>query len=103
MKTKVTIHRNEAFFNMYRDYKIFVNDTLIGQISNHKTYEFEIEEESKLCIKIDWCSSNIINLQPQGNDIVISSQCTLNSWKMLAYPLYLTVLKDKYLLLEEVS
>ncbi len=104
MKTKVTIHRKDAFFNKYRDYKIFINDVFVGKISNHNSFEFEIEEKSNLSLKIDWCSSNVLTIEPKVDKVIISSSCILSSgWKILMYPLYLTLFYNKYILLQEVS
>lgn len=103
MKTKVIINRNDTFFNVLRDYKIFVNDVFVGKISNNNSFEIEIEEKSNINLKIDWCSSNQLTVDPKGDDIVLSSSCILTGWKKLIYPLYLTMYSNKYILLKDVS
>lgn len=101
MKTKITINRKDTFFNVFRDYKIYVNGLLVGNISNNSSFELEIEEKSKICLKIDWCSSNTIVVEPHENNVIISSNCILSGWKTFLYPLYLTIFRDRYILLSQ--
>lgn len=100
MKTKVTINRKDTFFNLFRDYKILVNNQEIGKLSNNTTFNFEIDQPSEIQLKIDWCSSNVLTLEPNGKTLEISSSCNLKGWKTVMFPLYLTMFSKEYLLLE---
>ncbi len=100
MKTKVTIKRENNFFNIFRDYKIFLKGECIGRLSNNKAFEFTIEEKSDVRLKIDWCTSNELIIEPNTNEIVLSTTCILDGWRVLIWPLYLTFFSKKYLLLE---
>ena len=67
--TKIIINRTSEYNNRLRDFKIYINDNLIGEIANGETKQFDIEPgKHKLIAKIDWCSSQVFEFETIANE-----------------------------------
>ncbi len=61
----LTVSRENNFFTRFRAFKVFVDEEFIDYIEpDQKVKEVSIPlDATKLNIKLDWCSSNTINLK----------------------------------------
>lgn len=70
MMATIKITRVNEYVNRIRAIKIFANGKQIGEIKNGETKEFMIPAGScRLQSKIDWCSSNILPLDIEENEM----------------------------------
>lgn len=57
---KLIIKRKKELINSMRDIELFLDQTLLGTISNGKTEVFDLEPGTyKLKAEIDWCGSGV--------------------------------------------
>lgn len=94
---KVTINRKDNFFNLARDYKVILNGEIIGKISNNTSFTFELKNSAILMLKIDWCLSNKIELNPTENETLLITHCNVKGWKMLFILFYISFFYKHYL------
>lgn len=94
---KVTIYRRDSFFNLFRNYKVLLNGKVIGRIANNDEFTFELESSAVLMLKIDWCLSNKIKLDPLDGDIRLITQCNIQGWRIIFTLLYITIYYKNYL------
>lgn len=77
---KLIIKRTSEWNNRMRDIGIYLDGEKIGVIGNGETKEFEIVPgEHKLKTKIDWCSSETLNIELYENE---SQKIKLSGFKL---------------------
>lgn len=70
---KLIIKRKKELVNSMRDIELFLDQTLIGTISNGKTEVFDVEPGTyKLKAEIDWCGSRVqeVNIRDGESRII---------------------------------
>ena len=100
------ISRNKQYYDYLRKYKIILDGKLIGKIAKDELKSFNIEPGNHtIYLKIDWCRSNKINFHVSENEDInfICENFSKNNFKGFLFPLYITLFKNKYLTLKEVS
>ncbi len=87
---------------MFRSYTILVNSKKIGAINADENLFFEISEESDFQLKIDWCYSNIVKVNPKkdGANIILLAKSNLIGWRIFIYFIYISFKRKNYLNLE---
>lgn len=102
---KLKIIRIDEFNNKYRKIKIVLDDKVIGKVANAETLEFDIAEGThELYAKIDWCSSNRINLVASGGQtetFELSSFAQKGGFGFFSALYYITFAASRYLNLEQ--
>lgn len=65
---KIKIHRVSQFENRGRKIKLEIDGEFVGSIKNGESLIFEVNPGKHLVqAKIDWCSSNLIELNASDN------------------------------------
>ncbi len=60
--TTITLVRQKDYLILFRTLKIYVNHEFVNYFQpNEKIKEIDIENDSDIKVKVDWCSSNIVN------------------------------------------
>lgn len=105
LKTKVEIRRKKYPIDMFRSYTILANSKKIGSINANENLFFEISEETDFQLKIDWCYSNVIKINPikDGNNIILLAKSNLVGLRVFIYFIYITFKRKKYLNLEKIN
>lgn len=87
---------------MYRSYSILANKKEIGKIKADNIFEYEISEETNFQLKIDWCYSNIVKVNPSidGEKIILEAKSNLIGWRIFIYFVYILFKRNQYLYLE---
>tara|TARA_R110000737_G_scaffold342281_1_gene367002 strand:+ start:39829 stop:40239 length:411 start_codon:yes stop_codon:yes gene_type:complete len=68
---RLTVRRTSEWNNKLRAFKILLNDEEVRLIEDGKTEEIELESGThELVVKIDWCSSQTVNIAVTGNENV---------------------------------
>ncbi|MBW8523938.1 YusG family protein [Chryseobacterium chendengshani] len=98
---KIIINRSSEFSNILRSIEIFLDNEKIGEIKDGESKEFEIAAGNHaLKAKIDWCSSNLINLNIKEEEILRYNLSGRNPFLAL---FYITLGKDQYLELKPIK
>lgn len=58
----IQLTRKKEFQASSRKYQVFINDEILGTISNNETKKFTVvPKRYRMVVKLDWCSSPIIS------------------------------------------
>ena len=69
---KLIIKKPYEWNNVMRNFRIYVNDEMIGSVGNGKTAEFEIKPgKYELKSKVDWLKSRIMKIEIKENETKI--------------------------------
>src|SRR5581483_828499 len=93
---KIRIHREGAWADWLRSYKVVIDGQTLGTISNGKTVEFDVPDgQHELQLKIDWCSSRPLQFNA-GSAAPATFECR-SAMRGLAifFGLYYVVLKAR--------
>ena|ERR1044072_2207815 len=99
---RIAINRAQGYKDRLRDYKIELDDKVIGEIGPGKSVGFDIEPGKHwLRLKIDWCSSSYLDF-----DIVdgqtITFECGNNVPPLLEL-FYIIFLRNQYLRVRQLD
>lgn len=73
----IRITRKYAMMDLFRAYKILLDDEEVGRIKNGKMLEIEVSPGTHLLqLKIDWCTSNQVEFKCR--DEIIEFECGNN-------------------------
>ncbi|MCX8532898.1 hypothetical protein [Chryseobacterium luquanense] len=98
---KIIINRSSEFSNKLRSIEILLDNKRIGEIKDGESNEFEISPGNHaLKAKIDWCTSNLINLCINEDGILRYNLSGTNPFLAL---FYITLGKDQYLELKPIN
>lgn len=100
----IIITRDSGYADRLRKYKILIDGTEIGEISDGETKSFDISAGThSLQLKIDWAKSNIINFtQTTNEDLKFKVTSPLRGKNIIKTILYSTIFSNKYLNLEQI-
>jgi hypothetical protein len=97
----IKIKRDSGWADRFRDYKIILDGNVIGQIKNGEEKEFSIPEgDHLLSLKIDWCGSNTVSFNSNGNKLNFECGSNLRGMKILLGFIYIIFLPKRYLWLK---
>ncbi len=66
---KLILNRNSEWNNKGRNFRLFIDGTEIGKISDGETKEFELKSgKHRFYAKIDWCKSKTIDFELSENE-----------------------------------
>lgn len=69
MMAEIIIHRKRDYFNFFRNYEVWLNEEKVGEILPNKSFTLKTDAgEHNVKFKIDWCSSQIYQLQLTENE-----------------------------------
>jgi hypothetical protein len=98
----IRLKRDSGFTDRLRAYKVILNGNAIGEIKNGEEREFNVASgRHQLYLKIDWCRSNIIDFETHGNLVEFECGSNLRGIKTLLSIIYITVLRNQYIWLEQ--
>lgn len=70
-QSKIKITRYQDFFGIMRKLKVFIDGEHVGNVQWDNSKEFSISSgPHQLCVKMDWCKSEPINIDVGENEIV---------------------------------
>lgn len=96
----ITVTRPKRYFDMTRDYKLWVDGKVLISIGTDSTLAVTLPEGSKkFKFTVDWCSSPELMVSDiKSGKLTVQNSCSGNPLKALFLPIYyLTLGKDKYL------
>jgi hypothetical protein len=107
IKRMVTIHlkRDSGYADSIRNYEVILDGKLIGKIADGKSESFKASAGTHtLQLSIDYIKSNKLSFECSDKETV-SFECrnTLRGKRYILLPLYLTILKSKYIKLKRVT
>src|SRR5688572_19515030 len=99
MGSSVTISRDSGYADRLRSYRVVVDDSEVGTISNGESKTFSIEPgPHQLVLKIDWCSSNTARFDlPPGRSIHFECGSNLRGMALFLSIYYVLFARDQYL------
>ncbi|MCY0967785.1 hypothetical protein [Chryseobacterium wangxinyae] len=98
---KIIINRSSEYSNNLRSIGIYLDDIKIGELLDGESEEFEIEEgKHKIRAKIDWCRSNLVDLNVKSDETLRFNLSGRNPFLAL---FYITFGKDNYLELKSIN
>lgn len=101
---QIEITRSGEYANRLRSIQIFIDNGLVGSISNGETKSFDVSEGSHTVqAKIDWGRSNIATIEvgkDEKKSFKMTSFAKHNPLGTLAAIYYTTIASDRYLHLE---
>ncbi len=87
---------------MIRSYKVVLDGNVIGEIGNGQQLELDVPPgRHQLHLTIDWCHSNSIDFEANGNTIEFECGSNLRGFKILLGILYMTFLRSQYIWLKK--
>lgn len=99
--TKIIINRSSEFSNKLRSIEIYLDNVNIGDIKDGESKEFEIDSGNHVLeAKIDWCSSNLVNLKINHDKTLRYNLSGRNPFLAM---FYITLGKNQYLDLKPVN
>ena len=100
----IKIIRRTHFRDQLRDYRIYCNNSYLESLNENSEYSFKIEEDSKIYLRVDWCKSNMVEIDFSASEtsILLEVQPTGNSWNIFTLLYYITFGKNKYLTLKVI-
>ncbi|MFC3931499.1 hypothetical protein ACVR0S_08070 [Streptococcus dentapri] len=73
----IKLERGTKGANMFRKFKVFIDDDCVGKIKRGERLEFSVPEGThKIYCKIDWEQSNTltVNAPAEGVDLLVNSK-----------------------------
>lgn len=68
MTTQLTLHRNRAFVDRFREYKVIIDGEVRGAIKNGGQFACQVEPGTHtLRLTVDWCTSNELSFDTSSN------------------------------------
>ena len=65
----IKITREKEFMNLWRNYRIYIDDVEVGAIANGETKEFEVDPGvHRVKSKIDWCGSQELSFEIKDDE-----------------------------------
>ena len=103
----IRVTRGKAWSDKLRAYKIFIDDDYCGDINENETKEFPVETGSHtIYAKIDWCSSNKLNVIVSDSPLELEVGPTLAGkkfWIPFYQHLTLTLWRKNYLWIKDIN
>lgn len=101
---KLNLKRDSAYADGVRDYKVILDNQVIGNISDGQTQQFDISEGAHtLYLKLDWARSNKISFNANSSEeLNFTCVSSLKGSAVLLAIVYATFLFWKYIKLERV-
>lgn len=98
---EIIINRSSEFANLFRSIEIYLEDRKIGELKNGESKQLNIAPgKYVLKAKIDWCTSNEINIDVHSDEIIRFNLSGRNPF--LAF-YYVTFGMKNYLKLQQIS
>lgn len=98
------LKRDSGWADRARAYKVVLDGKVMGEIKNGEEKMFDIAEgEHELVIKIDWCASNTVNFNKNGNATIFECGSNLRGVKIFLSLIYVIFMRNQYLWLAKIS
>ncbi|HLD18480.1 MAG TPA: hypothetical protein VJB90_00515 [Candidatus Nanoarchaeia archaeon] len=98
----VRIKRDSGYADRIRAYKIVLDGDIVEEIKNGQQLELNVSPgRHQLYLKIDWCRSNVVDFEINGNAIEFECESNLRGLKILLSILYSTFLRSQYIWLKK--
>lgn len=101
----LSITRDSGYADRLRAYEVILDGKVVGDIPEATTKSFQISPgPHTLYLKIDYIRSNKVNFEHKSNEALkFVCRNNIRGKKVLLWPLYLTVLRNKYITLAQVD
>ncbi|WP_035058003.1 hypothetical protein [Andreprevotia chitinilytica] len=107
METRtLRLSRDQSWADWLRAYQIVFNGEIVGTIRHGETQDVVLPAGAgSLRMKIDWASSNTIELPDEANGSVVACRCgsSLQGWRLLLSVWYITFGYRNYLWLRQID
>ena len=98
----IRITRDSGYADRIRAYKIVLDGNVIGEIRNGEQLELDLPPgKHQLHLKIDWCRSNVVDFETNGNTVEFECGSNLRGSKIFLSIVYVTFLRNKYIWLKK--
>ena len=78
------IKRDSGWTDKRRNYKVVLDDTVIANIADGQSVELDVPPgKHRLMMKIDWCTSNTIELEINDENIEFKCGSSMSGAKLL--------------------
>jgi hypothetical protein len=89
---------------LLREYSVVLDEQVIGALKLNQSLDYDVEPgKHQLYLKIDWCRSNIVYFQSDGETIEFECGSNVQGWRVLLTIFYITLWKDQYLWLRRIK
>jgi len=104
-KPKIIVRRKGEWMNRLRNYKIFIDGTQAGSVSNGNAQEFQVEPGMhKVRCKVDWCGSEEMNVDlREGERAYLEVKSGLKYYWVIVIPVLAIVFYNFYLRLSHIK
>lgn len=97
----VRINRLKEYTNSWRSYQVVLDGDVVGELKDGQQIEFDVNPgQHSLCLKIDWCRSNVVNFRVWRHDVEFECGCNLDKSSVLQALIYITSMRTNYLWLK---
>ncbi|MDP3521359.1 MAG: hypothetical protein Q8S02_12135 [Hydrogenophaga sp.] len=97
----LSVRRDIGYADKLRKYRIFVNDSEIGQLAEGAVLHQDVGEGPHTVeARIDWCSSRPLKLDALTSGHVVVVRSSLRGWRVVLALWYLIFNRQDYLTLE---
>lgn len=95
---QITVSRTASYADRLRDYKIVVDDNVLGTVGAGESAVVHVSEgEHIIEMTIDWCRSNRVAFHATaGQPLRFECGGNLRGWRLLLVLFYVTALSHKY-------
>jgi hypothetical protein len=102
---RLIIHRDSAYADYLRAYRIILDGKKIGEIANGETKEFTISAgQHELSMKIDWCGSGCIQFSAADDDAqVFLAKANVRGAKLLMAAWFAIFATKSWIILKQAS
>ncbi len=97
----IRLKRVSCWTDRLRAYKVILDGNTLGEIGNGEEREFKVPAgKHTLKMKIDWCGSNTIDFETQGNPVEFECGSNLGGTRALLAIFYVFFLRNEYVWLK---
>jgi len=99
----IALSRKPSFADAGRSYKIVMDGHVIGKIKRGETLTLPTPSlgPHKICVTIDWCSSNELNFIFEGVPIAFSCESNLQGIKIF-FAIFYLFMPSKWCLIKQI-
>jgi hypothetical protein len=99
----ISIKRDSGYADRGRAYKIILDGEVIGKIENGQKLKLDAPSgKHQLYLRIDWCRSNFVYFEADGDIIEFECSSNLRGARILLNLLYITFLCKRHIWLRNM-
>ena len=100
----IRIKRDSGYADRFREYKVMLDDNIIGSIKNGAVQTLEVPPgKHRLQLKLDWCRSNTVEFETNSNVVDFECGSNVRGIKIFYWFAYISFLCNEYMWLKMIK